>query len=666
MNDGNITTTSATGPAALAAGTTLMSSTATYAIRRCLGQGGFGITYLAEVVESRGGRSVGSLVAVKEHFMKSCMSRDWATGSVTVFEGQRTQAADSRRDFRTEAMRLQNVGVRHTNIVKIDEVFDANDTSYYVMEYLEGESLGDYVKREGALSENRAMAIILPIVNAVSTLHLNNITHLDIKPDNIMLAHEGGTTVRPVLIDFGLSKHYDDDGNPTSTVNTMGYSEGYAPIEQHSGINKFMPRADVYALGAVMFFMLTGHRPPESTSRDGERDIEPALSHVRQSLREKILHAMSPFASGRYASAALLFKDLIGKIREPITIPWTADLSDDATVIINTDDDDATVIVNADDDATRTVDELGVEAEVERPGWLKRQCLAMKAGADIIVFYVLAFFAMFCALAVTLDVFQDGIEKILMFSPTVILLPSLLLFPLLRGKAVKIITLICGLVSTLMVVNVEYPKISSFQNYYALSIIVSYAFGMIRSYRKPRQNDADETVIVNSPLSSRGMGMKSLVDVVIFYVLAALAIYQSICCFTTELNCGWLDVDIPYSVLLLSMIALAFARGRVIKVISIAALICFAVVEYKWAVTSWSSSEFGIYYNTLIISFPALILYPLARGKYIKVIACICGAIVVAMRLLYGVSAYLYCGSGYAMLSLVAALVYGAIRGRWR
>jgi serine/threonine protein kinase len=664
MNDGNRTTTSATGPAALAAGTMLRSSTATYAIRRCLGQGGFGITYLAEVVESRGGRSVGSLVAVKEHFMKSCMSRDRATGSVTVFEGQRTQAADSRRDFRTEAMRLQNVGVRHTNIVKIDEVFDANDTSYYVMEYLEGESLGDYVKREGALSENRAMAIILPIVNAVSTLHLNNITHLDIKPDNIMLAHEGGTTVRPVLIDFGLSKHYDDDGNPTSTVNTMGYSEGYAPIEQHSGINKFMPRADVYALGAVMFFMLTGHRPPESTSRDGERDIEPALSNVRQSFREKILHAMSPFASGRYASAALLFKDLIGKIREPITIPWTADLSDDATVIINTDDDEATEIVNADDDATRTVDELGVE--VERPGWLKRQCLAMKTGADIIVFYVLAFFAMFCALAVTLDVFQDGFAEIFMFSPTVILLPSLLLFPLLRGKAVKIITLICGLVSTLMVVNVEYPKISSFQDYYALSIIVSYAYGMIRSYRRPRQNDADETVIASSPLLSRGMGMKSLVDVVIFYVLAAIAIYQSIYCFTTEIDYGWLDTDIRCSVLVLSMIALAFARGRVIKVISIAALICFAAVEYMWMANLWSGGEIGIYFSALIISFPALILFPLAREKYIKVIACICGAIVVAMSLLYGGSGSAIGLSGYAMLSRVAALVYGAIRGRWR
>jgi hypothetical protein len=162
------------------------------------------------------------------------------------------------------------------------------------------------------------------------------------------------------------------------------------------------------------------------------------------------------------------------------------------------------------------------------------------------------------------------------------------------------------------------------------------------------------------------MGMKSLVDVVIFYVLAAIAIYQSIYCFTTEIDYGWLDTDIRCSVLVLSMIALAFARGRVIKVISIAALICFAAVEYMWMANLWSGGEIGIYFSALIISFPALILFPLAREKYIKVIACICGAIVVAMSLLYGGSGSAIGLSGYAMLSRVAALVYGAIRGRWR
>ena len=109
------------------------------------------------------------------------------------------------------------------------------------------------------------LALMAPIVDAVAYLHRNRLTHLDIKPQNIMLATADDGSMRPVLIDFGLSKHYDANGNATSTVNTLACSDGYSPVEQYSGITTFSPSSDVYALGATMLACLIGKTPQKST-----------------------------------------------------------------------------------------------------------------------------------------------------------------------------------------------------------------------------------------------------------------------------------------------------------------------------------------------------------------------------------------------------------------
>ena len=157
--------------------------------------------------------------------------------------------------------RLQKIGVSHPNIVSVNEVFEANNTAYYVMEYIDGESLRSYVQRNGPLGEAGLRRLLLPVMDAVEALHAERLTHLDIKPDNIMLARRKDGSIRPVLIDFGLAKHYGADGTPTSTVNTLGCSAGYSPMEQYMGIRTFSPTADVYALGATMLYCLTGETP---------------------------------------------------------------------------------------------------------------------------------------------------------------------------------------------------------------------------------------------------------------------------------------------------------------------------------------------------------------------------------------------------------------------
>lgn len=243
----------------------LKSPNYSYRIEKVLGCGGFGITYLASANIKVGNVSVKAKFAIKEHFMSSDCERDQDSSRVVYSNPAKDRVENSRKDFIAEANRLHKIGIDHPNIVKVNEVFEANNTAYYVMEYLEGESLRTLVKKEGPLPEERMWALMNPIIDAVKTLHTGMMTHLDIKPDNIMVTHDENGDLRPVLIDFGLSKHYDQNGQPTSTINTLGCSDGYAPIEQYAGITTFSPTADYYALGATMWFCLTAKDPKKAT-----------------------------------------------------------------------------------------------------------------------------------------------------------------------------------------------------------------------------------------------------------------------------------------------------------------------------------------------------------------------------------------------------------------
>lgn len=254
----------------LPAGFQLKGNERTYTIAETLGHGGFGITYRAKAEVKVGGIRMKVDFALKEFFMRDDCERQ-ANASIAYSNPARDRVENSRKDFINEALRLKKIGFSHPNIVGFDEVFEANNTAYYVMEYLRGKSLGDYVKEHGPLTEAETVRLMQPVMEAVELLHRNRICHLDIKPDNIMLEQEENGNIRPVLIDFGLSKHYDDTGHATSTINTFGYSEGYAPAEQYRGITTFSPAADIYALGATLWHCLTGKTPaPALDLRAGE------------------------------------------------------------------------------------------------------------------------------------------------------------------------------------------------------------------------------------------------------------------------------------------------------------------------------------------------------------------------------------------------------------
>lgn len=255
-----------------------------YRILRVLGQGGFGITYLAEqtMLERR--------VAIKEFFMKELCSRDDSTSHVTIgTEGSRETVTRFREKFLKEARNIAKLN--HPNIVKIIDVFEENGTAYYVMEYAEGGSLADKVKREGYLPEPVATRYIMQVAEALAYVHARKMNHLDVKPANIMLTGTGTA----VLIDFGLSKQYNVGGQQTSTT-PVGISEGYAPMEQYKqgGVGEFSPETDIYALGATFFKLLTGVTPPNASdvNEDGVPVDELKAKGVSDKSIEAICEAM--------------------------------------------------------------------------------------------------------------------------------------------------------------------------------------------------------------------------------------------------------------------------------------------------------------------------------------------------------------------------------------
>ena len=310
-------------PQALPVGTALLSPGTAgnpprrYIIQGVLGAGGFGITYKATTRITFQNLPVDISVAIKEHFVNRDCRRSH-DGSVTSTDGYRDEVEASRKAFRTEARRLNEISGRCPYIISVNEVFDANETTYYVMEFVDGKTLSDYVSHHVAntgrpLSEEEALALFRPLSEAVSFLHDNRVLHQDIKPGNVMLCLNEHGRLYPKLIDFGLSKHYDAQGQPTSTINMAGYSEGYAPLEQYRGVSSFAPTVDVYALGATLYFMLTGTRPRPAGDMLPD-DIRTALlsAGVSTVTCEAVVHAMEESRNYRTPDVRTFMQELGG------------------------------------------------------------------------------------------------------------------------------------------------------------------------------------------------------------------------------------------------------------------------------------------------------------------------------------------------------------------
>ena len=286
-----------------------------YVIQGVLGRGGFGVTYLAEQVMAK------RKVCIKEFFPKDYYTRGDDTRSLTLASQGFAESMNRYKEkFVKEAQTI--AALDHANIIPIYDVFEENNTAYYVMEYIDGESLSEVVKRRGALAESEAVEYVRQAASALEYLHERKIMHLDIKPGNIMLRRKDN---RVVLIDFGLSKHYDEQSGEATSTTPVGVSHGYAPLEQYKqgGVSTFSPETDVYSLGATLYALVVGRAPAEAATLITESIDFP--QHVSSSLRNAIIAAMAPSPKQRPAS--------VGKFLAMLSGVGVSDKADETIVI---------------------------------------------------------------------------------------------------------------------------------------------------------------------------------------------------------------------------------------------------------------------------------------------------------------------------------------------
>ena len=261
-----------------------------YKIVGHISSGGFGNTYegVHTMMDTR--------VAIKEFFPKMFCNRDENTSHITVATQSNKELVDKlRKKFIEEAKAIFKMN--HPNIVKVHDIFEENGTAYYVMDYIDGKSLGDIVKQRGPLPEVEAVGYIRQVADALKYVHSLNRLHLDIKPGNVMVDATG----HAMLIDFGASKHYDmESGENTSTL--MGVNtKGYAPVEQSTqSFTKFSPATDIYALGATLYKLLTGITPPDANLLMAkEETLAPLPSCISKSTHNAVLKAMTLIRADR-------------------------------------------------------------------------------------------------------------------------------------------------------------------------------------------------------------------------------------------------------------------------------------------------------------------------------------------------------------------------------
>ena len=224
-----------------------------YELVRVLGRpGGFGITYLGF------DHHLDEAVAIKEYLPSDLATRATDHSVVPQASHFRDDFQWGRNNFFNEALTLARFDHRH--IIKVYRLFEAHNTAYIVMEYAEGETLEEYLEREGPLPEAELKGILYPLLDGLAVVHEAGILHRDIKPSNIMIREDGS----PVLIDFGSARQAI--GAKSRALSAI-VTPGYAPIEQYSSGGNQGAWTDLYALGGVCYSALTGQVPDDATAR---------------------------------------------------------------------------------------------------------------------------------------------------------------------------------------------------------------------------------------------------------------------------------------------------------------------------------------------------------------------------------------------------------------
>ena len=278
-------------PVALRAGTLLNDR---YIVGRVLGQGGFGITYLAYDTQLQ------TKVAVKEYMPNDIATRiEGATVSVAM-DTKKDDFTYGAERFQEEARTLAKF-IGHPNIAGVSSYFDANDTSYFVMDYIEGISFKSYIGNAGGrVSVDEALNIMIPVLRALTAVHQEGFIHRDVTPDNIYISKDGNVK----LLDFGSARY--SIGDKSKSLDVI-LKVGYAPKEQYIRRGRQGPYTDVYSCAACLYAALTGVLPPESLERLDQDELVPVSQagiEIPEWLDRAILKGLAVQPEDRFQSAA--------------------------------------------------------------------------------------------------------------------------------------------------------------------------------------------------------------------------------------------------------------------------------------------------------------------------------------------------------------------------
>lgn len=280
-----------------------------YLIGKALGQGGFGVTYLALDM------NLDVKLAIKEYLPQDLASRSQGHTHISVHSGSlNSHYYDGLERFLQEAKTLARFE-GHPNIVSVRDFFKANGTAYFVMSYIEGITLKDFIReKDGRIPVDQAINIMMPVLEALKEVHRYNILHRDISPDNIFMTAKG----RVILIDFGAARQaVKDKGRSMSII----MKPGFTPEEQYRSKGQQGPWTDIYALGATIYRAITGQMPPESLDRLVEDDLIPPASlgvSIDLQMERALLKSMAVMAKDRFQSAEDFQHALVeGMIDEP-------------------------------------------------------------------------------------------------------------------------------------------------------------------------------------------------------------------------------------------------------------------------------------------------------------------------------------------------------------
>ncbi|MBO5500859.1 MAG: serine/threonine protein kinase, partial [Clostridia bacterium] len=237
-----------------------------YQVGRVLGRGGFGVTYIGYDLQQE------RRVAIKEYFPAHLVMRGRDDMTISALTGSETDYDHGCQRALKESQVAARMGQIH-GVVQVYNVFAANNTVYIIMEYVEGDTLSQYLEKHPRLSVTDAIELLSPVARALQILHKKDVVHRDIKPDNIMVHSQ---SEQGVLLDFGAARIAD---NSTISHSAAVVSQGYAPIEQYN-LSSMDGRIDQYALAATLFHMLSGQRPPDVLQRMAQANCMPSLQSL--------------------------------------------------------------------------------------------------------------------------------------------------------------------------------------------------------------------------------------------------------------------------------------------------------------------------------------------------------------------------------------------------